>query len=41
MRWQLRRVADLAADEQAALRALSLAVYPPEIAAAWPGRAFE
>lgn len=41
MRWELRRVADLTADEQSALRTLSLAVYPPETAAAWPGRAIE
>jgi GNAT superfamily N-acetyltransferase len=41
MRWELRRVADLTAGEQAALRNLSLAVYPPEVAAAWPGRAIE
>ncbi len=41
MRWELRRVADLTAGEQAALRTLSLAVYPPEAAAAWPGRAIE
>jgi len=41
MRWEPRRVADLTADEQAALRTLSLAVYPPEVSAAWPGRAIE
>jgi GNAT superfamily N-acetyltransferase len=41
MKWELRRVADLTAGEQAALRALSLAVYPPEVAAGWPGRAIE
>jgi aminoglycoside 2'-N-acetyltransferase I len=41
MRWELRQVADLSADDQAALRTLSLAVYPPETAAAWPGRAIE
>ena len=41
MRWELRRVAYLSVDEQAALRTLSLAVYPPEVAAAWPGRAIE
>jgi hypothetical protein len=29
MRWELRRVADLVADEEAALHTLSLAVYPP------------
>ena len=41
MRWELRRVADLSVDEQAALRTLSLAVYPPEVSATWPGRAIE
>jgi aminoglycoside 2'-N-acetyltransferase I len=35
------QVADLTPDEQAALRTLSLAVYPPETAARWPGRAIE
>ncbi len=41
MRWELRRAEGLTPDEQLALRALSLAVYPPEVAAAWPGRAVE
>ena len=41
MRWELRRVVDLTAEEQCASRTLSLAVYPPEVAAAWPGRAIE
>jgi aminoglycoside 2'-N-acetyltransferase I len=41
MRWALQPVAELTADEQSALRSLSLAVYPPEVAAAWPGRAIE
>ncbi len=41
MRWELRRIADLTTGEQSALRTLSLAVYPPEIAAAWPGRVIE
>ena len=41
MRWELRRVADLTAGEQTALRTLSLAVYPPEVSAEWPGRAIE
>lgn len=41
MRWELRRVADLTAHEQSALRTLALAVYPPEVSAAWPGRAIE
>ena len=39
MRWELRRVADLTEREQAAVRTLALAVYPPEVSAAWPGRA--
>jgi GNAT superfamily N-acetyltransferase len=39
--WELRRVADLTAEEQSALRTLSLAVYPPETAASWQGRAIE
>ena len=33
----LDRVADLTEADWAAVRALSLAVYPPEVAAAWPG----
>ena len=41
MKLELRRVADLTESEQAALRTLSLAVYLPEVAAAWPGRAIE
>jgi GNAT superfamily N-acetyltransferase len=41
MRWEVRRVADLMAGEQSALRTLSLAVYPPEVTATWPGRAIE
>ena len=41
MRWELRPVADLSAGEQAAIRTLALAVYPPEVSAAWPGRAVE
>jgi aminoglycoside 2'-N-acetyltransferase I len=41
MKWELRQVADLSANEQSALRNLSLAVYPPQVAAAWPGRAIE
>jgi aminoglycoside 2'-N-acetyltransferase I len=41
MRWELRQVADLSADEQSALRTLSLAVYPPEVSSTWPGRAIE
>jgi GNAT superfamily N-acetyltransferase len=39
MKLEIRRVADLTADEQSALRTLSLAVYPPEDVATWPGRA--
>jgi GNAT superfamily N-acetyltransferase len=41
MRWELRPVAELSAGEQAAVRTLALAVYPPEVSAAWPGRAIE
>jgi GNAT superfamily N-acetyltransferase len=41
MRIDVRPVAELTAEEQAALRALSAAVYPPEVAASWPGRAIE
>jgi GNAT superfamily N-acetyltransferase len=41
MRWSLQTVADLTADEQAAVGALSRAVYPSEVVAAWPGRAIE
>lgn len=41
MRWELRRIADVKEPEQAGLRTLSLAVYPPEIASAWPGRTIE
>jgi GNAT superfamily N-acetyltransferase len=41
MKWELHRVAGLTAGEQAALRTLALAVYPPEVAAAWPGRTIE
>lgn len=41
MRWELRRVADLTAEEQESLRNLSLAVYPLELSAAWPGRSIE
>lgn len=39
--WELRRIADLTEEEQTAIHTLSLAVYPPEIAAAWPGRSIE
>jgi GNAT superfamily N-acetyltransferase len=41
MRIDVRPVAELTAEEQAALRALSAAVYPPEVSAAWPGRFIE
>src|SRR5262249_51371076 len=41
VRWQMRPVADLTTEERSALRTLSLAGYPPEVAAAWPGRAIE
>jgi GNAT superfamily N-acetyltransferase len=41
MRWEIRRVVNLSTEEQAALRTLSLAVYPPETAATWPGLAIE
>jgi RimJ/RimL family protein N-acetyltransferase len=40
-RIELRRVADLTPAEQSALQGLSAVVYPPEVAAAWPGRAIE
>jgi aminoglycoside 2'-N-acetyltransferase I len=41
MKLELRRVADMTAGEQAAVRTLTLAVYPPEVSATWPGRAIE
>jgi predicted GNAT family N-acyltransferase len=41
MRWELRQVSDLTAQEQEALRRLSLAVYPPEDSTIWPGRSIE
>lgn len=41
MRWELRQVSDLTAQEQEELRTLSLAVYPPEDSAIWPGRSIE
>lgn len=41
MQINLHKVTDLTAGEAAALRALSTAVYPPEVAANWPGRALE
>jgi GNAT superfamily N-acetyltransferase len=41
MKWELRRASELTAEERAALLSLSRAVYPPEVVAAWPGRAVE
>ena len=41
LRWKLQQVSDLTEQEQEALHNLSLAVYPPEVSAAWPGRAIE
>jgi GNAT superfamily N-acetyltransferase len=41
MRWAIHPVAELTESDRSALRALSLAVYPPEVAAAWPGRSIE
>lgn len=41
MHIKLHKASDLTADETAALRALSAAVYPPEIAAKLPGRSIE
>jgi len=41
VRWELHRVADLTDDQQSALQALSLAVYPAEVQATWPGRHME
>jgi len=41
MKWEVHRVVDLTTENQSALRTLSLAVYPPEISAAWPGRTIE
>jgi GNAT superfamily N-acetyltransferase len=37
----LYAVADLTAEDRAALRVLAEAVYPPDVAAAWPGRTLE
>lgn len=37
----LHAVADLTAEDRAALRVLAEAVYPPDVAAAWPGRTLE
>src|SRR5262245_32594194 len=37
----LRLIADLTDDERAEVAALSRAVYPPEVSAAWPGRHWE
>jgi aminoglycoside 2'-N-acetyltransferase I len=41
MRIEVRPCAELTGEEQAALRNLSLAVYPPEVAGVWPGRAIQ
>src|SRR5689334_21848563 len=41
MRIDVRPVAELTGEEQAALRALSAAVYPPDVSASWPGRVIE
>lgn len=41
MRVELHRLDELTPDERSALDVLSAAVYPPAIAAAWPGRAIE
>jgi aminoglycoside 2'-N-acetyltransferase I len=41
MKWEVRRISDMTAEERAALRALSLAVNPPEVSALWPGHAIE
>lgn len=41
MKLAFHAAADLTASEQHALRDLSQAVYPPDIAAAWPGKAIE
>src|SRR5262249_43243592 len=41
VRWEVRPIAELTPDEQTALRNLSLAVYPSETAALWPGRAIK
>jgi ribosomal protein S18 acetylase RimI-like enzyme len=41
MQFNLHKVADLTASESATLQELSAAVYPPDVAANWPGRAIE
>jgi GNAT superfamily N-acetyltransferase len=41
MKSSVRSVAELTNEERAALHALNAAVYPPEVAAAWPGRSIE
>lgn len=41
MKLEVHKAANLTPAEQAALRTLSLAVYPPEVSAAWPGNAIE
>jgi hypothetical protein len=41
MRIDVRRVDELSGEERDALRDLSAAVYPAEVAAEWPGRLIE
>jgi GNAT superfamily N-acetyltransferase len=41
MRWSIGPVAELTESERSALRALSVAVYPSEVVAAWPGLVIE
>jgi GNAT superfamily N-acetyltransferase len=41
MQIDVRRPDELSTEERDALRALSVAVYPPEVAASWPGRLIE
>ena len=41
MKLKTHRVAELTEVQQSALRNLSLAVYPPEVLAVWPGRAID
>jgi GNAT superfamily N-acetyltransferase len=41
MKWELHRAGDLTAGQRSALQVLSVAVYPPEVSAEWPGRVIE
>lgn len=41
MRIEIKPVGELSGGERVALAALSVAVYPPDAAAAWPGRHLE